>query len=78
MIIMTVRYNQSEERLEVCLGVDHVPVGPLTKEQTELAKLAATQSNHADRKTESNERKLSIKIIISIIIIVVILQIQNQ
>lgn len=42
---MVCRYNQVEERLEVCLGVDHVPVGPLTREQLELARLAAVQNN---------------------------------
>ncbi len=39
----------------MCLGVDHVPVGPLTKDQMELAKLAATQTNH-DNTTDTVER----------------------
>ena len=44
------RYNAIEERLEVCLGVEHIPVGPLTRDQRELAKLAATQAKGQEHK----------------------------
>ena len=35
------RFNKRAERLELCLGVEHVPVGPLTPQQKELCRLAA-------------------------------------
>ena len=41
----------------MCLGVEHVPVGPLSREQTELARLAASTSNHGDTKPGESERQ---------------------
>lgn len=47
-IIYTCRYNAAEESLEICLGIEHVPVGYLTPEQREAAKMAAIQSKEKD------------------------------
>ncbi len=41
----------------MCLGVEHVPVGPLTREQTELARLAASTSSHGDTKPGESEKQ---------------------
>lgn len=45
------RYNATEECLEICLGIEHVPVGYLTREQREAAKIAASQSKEKDVQT---------------------------
>jgi hypothetical protein len=51
------RLNLAEECLEVCLGIEHIPVGPLTPQQRELAKMAATQND--DDPTKSNDHSAS-------------------
>ena len=40
------RYSSSKECLEVCLGDDHVPIGPLTIQQKALALINGQQSKH--------------------------------
>ncbi|XP_019851334.1 PREDICTED: deubiquitinating protein VCIP135-like isoform X2 [Amphimedon queenslandica] len=40
---VTFRYNASSESLEVCLGDDHVPAGPLSMKQKRLALLASAK-----------------------------------
>ena len=37
-------YNAQKERLELCLGVQHIPVGPLTPEQEQIAQAAFLMS----------------------------------
>ena len=38
------RYNAQSQSLEVCLGLEHIPVGPLTPAQREMARSSAKQS----------------------------------
>jgi hypothetical protein len=49
------RLNLAEECLEVCLGIEHIPVGPLTPQQRELAKMAATQNDDDPTKSSNDE-----------------------
>ena len=48
-------YNAQKERLELCLGVQHIPVGPLTPEQEQIAQVMSTQS---DDKLGSGEQMM--------------------
>ena len=41
LFIILCRYNASHQRLEVCLGLTHVPVELLTDEQREIARQTA-------------------------------------
>lgn len=50
------RFNKIDECLEVCLGVDHVPVGSLTKAQMELARQVA-QQNASDHGSSDSTMK---------------------
>ena len=55
------RFNKKAERLELCLGVEHVPVGPLTPQQRELCRLAAAGNHHKSTTATSAEEVQSIK-----------------
>ena len=55
------RFNKKAERLEVCLGTEHIPVGPLTPHQRELTRLAAAGSQHKSAGSSSAEEHHSVK-----------------
>ena len=55
------RFNQKAERLEVCLGLEHVPVGPLTPQQRDLCRLAAAGNQHKSVTSSAPEELHSIK-----------------
>ena len=46
------RYNASSESLEVCLGDDHVPAGPLSAKQKRLALSSGQQSKETEHTSE--------------------------
>ena len=55
------RFNKKAERLEVCLGTEHIPVGPLSPQQKELSRLAAAGSQHKSAGSSSAEEAHSVR-----------------